>query len=70
MCLFHQKAIQTEGHSSTLGQRAVPLPARSEHDSSVPREALYFCGGDQTGWLSRSAPRVSFRCPLPSAFMT
>ena len=43
----------------------------SEHDTDVRREALYLCAGDQTGELSRRpAPRVRFRCPPPSAFMT
>ena len=55
---------------SPLPRHAVLLPVRSG-TPSVPREALYFCAGDQTGWVSRRpAARVRFRRPLPSAFMT
>ena len=52
--------------------------AEGEHRLAIEERELeaggldgrYFSAGDQTGWLSRPAPRVSFRCPLPSAFMT
>ena len=60
----------TKGHSRTLGPRAVPLPVKSGHRDRMPRDALYFCAGDQTSPLSFPARvRVRFRCWLPSAFM-
>ena len=42
-----------------------------ELDAGVPREALYFCAGDQANTVSCPRGfRVRLRCPLPSAFMT
>ena len=53
------------------------LPARSEFDACVGREALYFSEGDQTGesltvlaLTVLAGLRVGLCCPLPSAFMT